>query len=45
MATVVENLKVELLIEALYETGNGHKVEEVNKKILDYITKGKSPRE
>jgi len=42
MATVVENLKIELLTEALYSTGNGHKVEEVNRKVLEYITKGKS---
>ena len=41
MATVVENYKMELLIEALYETGNGDKVEEVNRKVLEYITKGK----
>ena len=42
MATLVENLKIELLTEALYETGNGDKVEEVNKKVLEYITKGKT---
>ena len=42
MATAIENYKMELLIEALYESGNGHKVEEVNRKVLDYITKGKN---
>ena len=42
MATVVENLKMELLIQALYDTGNGDKVEEVNRKVIDYITKGKT---
>ena len=42
MATVVENLKIELLTEALYATGNGDKVEEVNRKVLEYITKGKT---
>jgi hypothetical protein len=42
MATAIENYKMELLINALYETGNGDKVEEVNRKVLDYITKGKS---
>ena len=42
MATVVENIKIELLTKALYETGNGDKVEEVNRKVLEYITKGKS---
>ena len=42
MATVVENYKMELLTAALYETGNGDKVEEVNQKVLDYIMKGKS---
>jgi len=42
MATIVENLKIELLTKALYETGNGDKVEEVNRKVLEYITKGKS---
>ena len=42
MATTVENLKMELLTEALYATGNGDKVEEVNRKVLEYITKGKA---
>ena len=42
MATAIENYKMELLTEALYETGNGNKVEEVNRKVLEYITKGKS---
>ena len=42
MATTVENLKMELLTNALYETGNGDKVEEVNRQILEYITKGKT---
>ena len=41
MAATVENYKMELLIEALYETGNGEKVAEVNKKVLEYITHGK----
>jgi len=41
MATTVENLKIELLIEALYSTGNGDKVEEVNRMILDCIANGK----
>ena len=41
MATLVENLKIELLTQALYETGNGHKVQEINEKILNYISKGK----
>ena len=41
MATLVENLKIELLTQALYETGNGHKVQEINEKILEYISKGK----
>ena len=45
MATVVENLKIELLTEALYSTGNGDKVEEVNRKVLEYITKGKTAPE
>ena len=40
MATTIENLKIELLTEALYSTGNGDKVEEVNKKVLEYITRG-----
>jgi len=38
MATTVENYKIELLVKALYDTGNGDKVEEVNRKVLDYIT-------
>ena len=42
MATLVENLKIELLTEALYATGNGDKVEEVNRKVLEYITRGRS---
>jgi hypothetical protein len=41
MATVIENYKMELLIKALYETGNGDKVEEVNQKVLEYIAHGK----
>ena len=45
MATTIENYKIELLIKALYETGNANKVEEVNQKILDYITHGKVPPE
>jgi hypothetical protein len=42
MATAIENYKMELLTKALYETGNGDKVEEVNNKVLEYITKGKA---
>ena len=45
MATVIENYKMELLIKALYETGNGDKVEEVNQKVLEYIAYGKVPAE
>ena len=41
MATTIENLKIELLTKALYETGNGDKVEEINKKLLEYMYKGK----
>ena len=41
MATLVENLKIELLTQELYETGNGHKVQEINEKIVEYISKGK----
>ena len=41
MATTAENLKIELLTQALYETGNGDKVEEINKKMIDFISKGK----
>ena len=41
MATMVENLKIELLTDALYATGNGDKVEEVNRKVLEYIAGGK----
>ena len=41
MATSVENLKIELLTNALYETGNGDKVEEINKQLIEYISKGK----
>jgi len=42
MASAVENLKVELLTKALYATGNGDKVEEVNQQVIDYLTKGKT---
>ena len=45
MATAIENYKMELLIEALYDTGNGEKVVEVNKKVLEYIAHGKVPTE
>ena len=45
MATLVENLKIELLTQALYETGNGHKVQEINEKIVNYISKGKFTKE
>jgi len=41
MATTAENLKIELLTNALYETGNGDKVEEVNRKMIEFISKGK----
>ena len=41
MATTAENLKIELLTKALYETGNGKKVEEINKKMIEFISKGK----
>jgi len=41
VATTVENLKIELLIDALYSTGNGDKVEEVNRLVLEYIAGGK----
>ena len=41
MATTVENLKIELLTQALYDTGNGHKVQEINRQIVEYISKGK----
>ena len=41
MATTIENLKIELLIEALYATGNGDKVEEINRMVLEYIANGK----
>ena len=41
MATSVENLKIELLTNALYETGNGDKVEEINKILIEFIYKGK----
>ena len=41
MATTVENLKIEFLIEALYSTGNGDKVEEVNRLVFEYIACGK----
>ena len=39
MATNVENFKIELLTKALYDTGNGHKVEEVNRILVEYLTK------
>jgi len=41
VAANIENLKIELLTNALYETGNGDKVEEINKMIIEYISKGK----
>jgi len=42
MATTIENLKIELLTKALYDTGNGDRVEDVNNKVLEYITTGKT---
>jgi len=42
MASTVENLKIELLTQALYATGNGDKVEDVNRKVIEYLTKGKT---
>ena len=42
MSKMVESLKIELLAEALYSTGNGDKDEAVNRKILEYIAKGKA---
>ena len=41
MATTAENLKIELLTKALYETGNGDKVEEINNLMIEFISKGK----
>ena len=41
MAEAVENLKIELLTNALYETGNGDKVEEINRILIEFISKGK----
>jgi len=42
VASSVENLKIELLTQALYATGNGDKVEEVNRQVIEYLTKGKT---
>ena len=41
MVATAENLKIELLTNALYETGNGDKVEEINKLMIEFILKGK----
>ena len=41
MVSTAEILKIELLTQALYETGNGDKVEEINKKMIEFISKGK----
>ena len=41
MVATAENLKIELLTNALYETDNGDKVEEINKLMIEFISKGK----
>jgi hypothetical protein len=41
MASTIENLKIELLTQALYKNGHGDEVERVNELIVEYIAKGK----